>query len=171
MKNKRITPRHNYRPITRLFLTPRFDTLADRLVGLIVCTMRHTPYSCALTITSVSITVPLLAPTPPSPPQGISALFVTKNQLRVAWSMPPGLVQSIVDKREAAVSDLQYSHFVVYVSPSSESNWTRHKTSGPSTELLVVSIYGPCFTMYQLCRLNGITKNGFPFITIPTIQS
>ncbi|KAF6773479.1 hypothetical protein AHF37_07724 [Paragonimus kellicotti] len=80
----------------------------------------------------------------PPPPKEIRAILMPSGDLRVSWTMPPGLIQTrwTVDgplDDQTSSLPIIYRRFAVYVSPELHKNWTRHLTNGPATELVVVS--------------------------------
>ncbi|KAF5403142.1 hypothetical protein PHET_03583 [Paragonimus heterotremus] len=82
----------------------------------------------------------------PPPPKEIRAILMPSGDLRVSWTMPPGLIQTrwTVDSPldvQTSSRPIIYRRFAVYVSPESHKNWTRYLTNGPTTELVVPKRY------------------------------
>ncbi|CAH8602694.1 unnamed protein product [Heterobilharzia americana] len=87
-------------------------------------------------------------PSIPPPPKNIRGLFLTKNQLRISWSLPsdmiqtisPNLIRRLTEKELEAMitySGNSYSRFAVYISPKLKTNWKRYVTKGPTTEIIL----------------------------------
>ncbi|KAA3680108.1 receptor-type tyrosine-protein phosphatase S [Paragonimus westermani] len=82
----------------------------------------------------------------PPPPKEIRAILMPSGDLRVSWTMPPGLIQTrwVVDgpmNNQTSSRPIVYRRFAVYVSPQLHKNWTRYLTKGPTTELVVPKRY------------------------------
>ncbi|TNN18963.1 Receptor-type tyrosine-protein phosphatase F, partial [Schistosoma japonicum] len=103
----------------------------------------------------------------PPPPENIRAIFLHQHQLRISWSLPVNMLQSIssnlikkLNQREInnllIYSGNSYSHFAIYISPKTKTNWKRYTTKGPTTEL-VLDDYNEDIT--YLVRISTVSIN------------
>ncbi|CAH8553183.1 unnamed protein product [Schistosoma turkestanicum] len=87
-------------------------------------------------------------PSIPFSPTNLRALFLDQHQLRISWSLPINLLQTIspylIKKlNQNAINQLinytgnSYSHFAIYISSTIKTNWKRYTTKGPTTELIL----------------------------------
>ncbi|CAH8622284.1 unnamed protein product [Schistosoma rodhaini] len=87
-------------------------------------------------------------PSIPSSPDNLRAIFLNQHQLRISWSLPIHLIQSISshlitkltknDIHKLIISlENNYLYFAIYISPIIKINWKRYTTKGPTTELIL----------------------------------
>ncbi|KAK4468096.1 hypothetical protein MN116_008266, partial [Schistosoma mekongi] len=87
-------------------------------------------------------------PVIPPPPENIRAIFLQQHQLRISWSLPVNMLQSISANLIKKLNQIEinnlliysgnsYSHFAIYISPKTKTNWKRYTTKGPTTELVL----------------------------------
>ncbi|VDO72384.1 unnamed protein product [Schistosoma curassoni] len=90
-------------------------------------------------------------PSIPPSPTNIRAIFLNQHQLRISWSLPLNLLQTIsshlIEKltqneinKLIISSGYNYLYFAIYISPLIKINWKRYTTKGPTTEFILVSL-------------------------------
>ncbi|TGZ61872.1 hypothetical protein CRM22_007752 [Opisthorchis felineus] len=101
--------------------------------------------------------------TAPPPPKDISAIHLPSGDVRIGWSMPHQMVQTLIPSslvpNQSVPSEVIYKRFAVYMSPRSQKNWIRHVTNGPVTEFFIPKLASPDPDGYQV-RVSSIGSGG-----------